>query len=855
MARTSSSSATALMEPLFDVSGGLRTAPCVPALRQEVGAWREHGYPGATETTRLLLNHWFRTDHRMPNGARFAYHDSQREAIETLIYVYEVAKVRARTDLLERFAAAGSDLRLPAYDRFARYCTKMATGSGKTKVMSLAIAWQYFNAVREELEDYARTFLVIAPNVIVFERLKTDFAGGRIFKADPVIPKGLQVFWDVDCVMRGEGERAATEGALYLTNVQQLYEPAKTKPSDEPDAMTAVLGAKPPASLAEPPGFIARIAARDGRLLVIDDEAHHTHDEGSEWNNVIRTLHESTPLAAQLDFSATPRYQKGSLFAWTISDYPLKQAIVDGVVKRPVKGVASIPEVNSDIASVRYEGFLTAAVARWREYRDALEPLRKRPLLFVMMNSTAEADDVADYLRTKYSDLLGGERTLVIHTDTSGEVSKKDLDAARRVAREVDEGGSPVNAIASVLMLREGWDVQNVTVVVGLRPYNAKANILPEQTIGRGLRLMFRGAGTSYVERVDVIGNKNFISFVEDLERIEDLKLDTFEVGKEKLRILTIAPQPQKAAYDIAMPVLSPLLQRKRSLADEIAEIDVMAFTAPPLPLKPGDAAEKTFRYEGYDLIALEKLFENTYAVPAPRTAEELIGYYARRIAESLKLPAQFAALAPKVRDFFAGKAFGAPVDLSDPVVIAAMNRNAARYVVTEEFGKTLRPKLVEGLQPVLQGPARPLSATAPFPFSRPTAFEAGKCIYNLAPCENEFERAFAHFLQDTPEVAAFAKLPDPFNFCIEYTDAAANLRLYYPDFVARLESGEHWLLETKGQENVDVARKDAAAILWCENATTLTGVTWRYLKVGQKAFANLQPHDFTDLLALASRD
>jgi len=414
--------------------------------------------------------------------------------------------------------------------------------------------------------------------------------------------------------------------------------------------------------------------------------------------------------------------------------------------------------------------------ARWREYRDALEPLRKRPLLFVMMNSTSEADDVADYLRAKYPDLLGGEKTLVIHTDTSGEVSKKDLDAARRVAREVDEGGSLVNAIVSVLMLREGWDVQNVTVVVGLRPYNAKANILPEQTIGRGLRLMFRGAGTSYVERVDVIGNKNFISFVEDLERIEDLKLDTFEVGKEKLRILTIVPQPEKAAYDIAMPVLSPLLQRKRSLADEIAEIDVMAFAAPPLPLKPGDAAEKTFRYEGYDLISLEKLFENTYAVPVPRTAEKLIGYYARRIAESLKLPAQFAALAPKVRDFFAGKAFGAPVDLSDPVVIAAMNRNAARYVVTEEFGKALRPKLVEGLRPVLQGPARPLSTTAPFPFSRPTAFEAGKCIYNLAPCENEFERAFARFLQDTPDVAAFAKLPDPFNFCIEYTDAA-NLR------------------------------------------------------------------------------
>jgi hypothetical protein len=81
-------------------------------------------------------------------------------------------------------------------------------------------------------------------------------------------------------------------------------------------------------------------------------------------------------------------------------------------------------------------------------------------------------------------------------------------------------------------------------------------------------------------------------------------------------------------------------------------------------------------------------------------------------------------------------------------------------------------------------------------------------------PCENEFERTFGRFLQDAPDVATFAKLPDQFGFAIEYTDAVANLRLYYPDFVARLENGEHWLLETKGQENVDVARKDLGAAL-----------------------------------------
>jgi type III restriction enzyme len=93
----------------------------------------------------------------------------------------------------------------------------------------------------------------------------------------------------------------------------------------------------------------------------------------------------------------------------------------------------------------------------------------------------------------------------------------------------VDDAQAPVNAIVSVLMLREGWDVQNVTVIVGLRPYTAKANILPEQTVGRGLRLMFRGGVDSYTERVDVIGNKKFIEFVEDLERVEDIELETFD--------------------------------------------------------------------------------------------------------------------------------------------------------------------------------------------------------------------------------------------------------------------------------------------------------------------------------------
>jgi type III restriction enzyme len=187
--------------PLFDVK--TTTAPCVSAIRTKVATWRGTGYPGASDTTQRLLNYWFHTDHRLANGRKFAYHYSQQHAVETLIYLYEIAKVRRQKSLVESFASR-QDLKLLQYDDFARYCVKMATGSGKTKVMALAIAWQYFNAVAEARDDYAKTFLLLAPNVIVFERLRSDFGGGRIFQFDPIIPDDLRIYWDFQCYMRGD---------------------------------------------------------------------------------------------------------------------------------------------------------------------------------------------------------------------------------------------------------------------------------------------------------------------------------------------------------------------------------------------------------------------------------------------------------------------------------------------------------------------------------------------------------------------------------------------------------------------------------------------------------------------------
>ena len=258
----------------------------------------------------------------------------------------------------------------------------------------------------------------------------------------------------MQCYVRGEAERASSEGAVYVTNIQQLYE-GKAKENEEPDIMTLMLGSKPPAQLSEQDNFRERIAKRGGRVLVLNDEAHHTHEDDNAWNNAVRALHDQLPdgLAAQLDFTATPRYTRaGSLFEWTISDYPLKQAILDRIVKRPVKGNTSIGEVASNVPQTRFGAYIHAGVERWREYRDLLEPLGKKPLLFIMMNDTAEADAIGDHLQKKYPNDFGGDKTLIIHTKRNGEIIEKELEKARKAVAEVDRPTSPVRAIVSCLL-------------------------------------------------------------------------------------------------------------------------------------------------------------------------------------------------------------------------------------------------------------------------------------------------------------------------------------------------------------------------------------------------------------------
>lgn len=302
--------------------------------------------------------------------------------------------------------------------------------------------------------------------------------------------------------------------------------------------------------------------------------------------------------------------------------------------------------------------------------------------------------------------------------------------------------------------------------------------------------------------------------------------------------------------HDISVPELSPILVRKKSLREEIMALNVATFNTPPLPMKDGDDIAEIFSYDGYDIITLKKMIERKYTIPTVQTSQEVISYYAKQISVELRLPSQFNAIAPKVKEFLRTKAFVSNVDLEDPLIVKAISDKVVQHVTVKTFVKELRKNIVEERTPHLVNEERRLSGVPGFPWSR-HVLKADKTVFNLAAVDNKFEKRFALFLEMATDVRSFAKLPAKFHFFIPYTDTSGSLRYYEPDFVVVTDDGIHHIVETKGREDVDVRHKDHAANRWCENATLLTEKQWKYIKVPQREYEKLGPDSFSDLIAL----
>ena len=242
-------------ETLRDTTMEKLMPPLVAQLRRKVQAFRDSGYVGASDTSKSLLNWWFVEPHLLPKAddstVEFQYFFAQREALETIIYLYDVVGAKDKFDLM-RFDSTGAVSAQMFDESWRRYVIKMATGSGKTKVMSLALAWSFFHKLYEPDSELARNFLVIAPNIIVLDRIYHDFQGLRIFFEDPVLPDngfdGRNWRDDFQLTLHKQDEVNVTHpiGNIFLTNIHRVYsgEDIPSSPDDD-NSMDYFLGKRP----------------------------------------------------------------------------------------------------------------------------------------------------------------------------------------------------------------------------------------------------------------------------------------------------------------------------------------------------------------------------------------------------------------------------------------------------------------------------------------------------------------------------------------------------------------------------------------------------------------------------------
>ncbi len=859
--------------------------PLVAKIRREVHAWRTGGYAGASATSAALLRWWFETEHMTEgrDGALtpFRYYFAQREAVETVIWLHDVKKVKDKFDLL-RFDASNAISPGMFAEEWPRYVLKLATGAGKTKVMSLLIAWSFYHKLYEKDSGLSRNFLVIAPNIIVLDRLRADFDGLRIFFNDPIIPdnghegRGWRDDFQVTLHVQDDVRVVRETGNIFLTNVHRVHLGSVPEPSledgDLRDYFLEPFGSKPAGKTTDSRTDLGEIVRDVGELAVFNDEAHHIHDERMAWFKSIQDIHhkllqKDRRLALQLDVTATPRHDNGSIFVQTVSDYPLVEAIHQNVVKHPILPDAAsrskLIEKKSAIFSERYGDYLALGVEEWKKSFAEHEKLGKKAVLFVMVDDTKNCDEVGEHLQKICPELKDG--VLVIHTKRNGEISEsatgksdEELDRLREAANSIDGLKSPYKAIVSVLVLKEGWDVRNVTTIVGLRAYAAKSNILPEQTLGRGLRRMY--FGTDIPETVSVMGTPAFMEFVESIQSegvtFERVPMGAGTARKDSLVVEVDAQNPDKDLdkLDIALPRLTRRYSRDFKGLDSL---DASALGNPKLPLKPftpEETREIVFKTmldgEVHHAVVLDGAGGGDY--------RSVVAFFARQLLQDLRLVGGYDALYGKVKSFVREHLFeNSPVDLEDAVVLRNLSEYEAGKVLYDSFKTAINALTIrESGAAVIEDVIR-LRQTRPFRTELRSFMIAKKSIFTRIvgePNAGEFELSFAAFLESAPDVAAFAKNYFAVGFKLDYVRENGDLSTYTPDFIARTADGVVWIIETKGREELDLPQKMARLQQWCADATAAGvaagGAVYKFVYVDQEGFTKHPPQTFASLAA-----
>ena len=836
---------------VYDDPGEFRELEIVNRIRDRVDAWRDNNYPGITGITKRLLEHW-----KNPNIRENKFFFCQLEAIETLIW------------LVESPPSEKQGINIPSDGGlFERVCCKMATGSGKTIVMGMLIAWQVINKVTYPTDTrFSKNILVMSPGLTVKKRLAVLYPSDEknVYNAFQIVPDGL---FDKLRQVR-----------IIVHNWHVLM------PLDEPKKSVVKKG--PESNEAFTKRILGEIS-QSKNIIVINDEAHHAWrvnpnlnikidkdqlEEATKWIEGLDKIHATRNILRCFDFSATPFVPSGknvneeSLFEWIISDFSLNDAIESGLVKTPRISVRDDsgkfdrqyrsrfyhlyrddevkPDLNRnakpeeplpDLVKNAYVLLGQDWLATKQEWDKANSPIP--PVMITVCNRTETAARVFESFKQNAFNLEPlGEPDKILHIDSkvlkkaeskqleapSGseesedneKLSSKDYGEMLRetvdTVGKINKPGQNIRNIISVQMLSEGWDATNVTHIMGLRAFTSQ--LLCEQVVGRGLRR------TSYEINQDGFFEPEYVNIFGVPFTFLPHEGGTDSPPAPTIAQTRIEPLKDKIQYEISWPNID----RIERLFPQTISLDLNKVK--PIELRSNDyslTVDMAGVISGKPVI--ETMSElDLIKLNAQIRMQWIIFQAAKQILPEIKLDWKgsqeelMMQIVKIVQDFIdSDKITVINVDEDEEIkrklIIAFNLTKIVKHIASEiKFLNTQERRLVLNRE-------KPLKSTGdmqPWYTRKPNDPTVHSHI-NFSVHDSRWEASATQELERNSQVESWVK-NDHLGFKILYIFNGI-LHEYWPDYIVRLKNGMTLVLEIKGEDSEQNRAKREALKEWVE--------------------------------------
>ena len=942
------------------ISIGTRDIPLklAKAITQKVNESWESGemLSRVSLITQDLLKFWFKEPHIETRYVNF--HEGQRQAILNAIYLHEVLGIKTvkevydniNFELLPEMDIA--ELKKVKYE-IPKYAIKMATGTGKTWVMHALLIWQYLNAKyeTEKSRKFTKNFLLVAPGIIVYERLLDAYLGKENEKQerqfeqsdfykfrDLFIPPNYRddVFGfiqnsvakkqEIGTKVTGDGLIAIANWHLFLDREEN--DDMEESPLDNPGQIVkelrpikpGIAGGNSLDSLdsAYLSGKEIEFLASLTDLMVINDEAHHIHEnkiygeiKEVEWQKSLNKIAENKGSKfIQVDFSATPYDVTGSgqkrikhYFPHIIIDFDLRTAIRKGLVKTiAIDKRKEFTDIQIDFAAKRENKKVIAlSDGQMLMLRAGLNRLNileqhfveftkdnngitdKYPKMLIMCENTDVTPLVVDFLKQEG---LAEEDIIRVDSNKKGEIPEKEWLELKQKLFNIDKRGKP-RVIASVLMLREGFDVNNICVIVPLR--SSSAPILLEQTIGRGLRLMWREPEykelrqenikrllyekkepVNYLDLLFIVEHPAFLQFYDDLDKeiLPEIEKDENDRDDVLGDIIKVGLKESYEEYNLFWPLIIKESEEKL-VSCKIGIEKLEPFTAYLF-----EDLKRFFNKEG-EQFAAEELTVKTrfgeYTVDANLFKSQSYNEYLEKILNVVinrmaKVGARKTKIYPAmqinnlevvktidkyIRTKLFGKEFDPFIDHNWKILL--LKNGVVTQHIVKEIGKIILEMQNNVEIDKAKIEKRYFSEVPELRMRENYSLDIVKTIYKKLPYPSNkggFEKALLEYADSDGKVEAIMKVNEYYHSFanIVYIRTDGFLSLYYPDFIIKT-TDEIYIIETKSDKDLhdpNVKQKQLATLDWLKRINQLKpedrmGRSWEYVLLGENHFYGLR--------------